>query len=82
MVEIAGFTDDDGNGTVDDSVAMDAAIDAAATARCRTSPNPWVGSVVMVDGRIVGTGATRPPGGPHAERVAMEAAAALSLIHI
>ena len=76
MVEIAGFTDDDGNGTVDDSVAMDAAIDAAATARCRTSPNPWVGSVVMVDGRIVGTGATRPPGGPHAERVAMEAAAA------
>ena len=33
MVEIAGFTDDDGNGTVDDSVAMDAAIDAAVPAR-------------------------------------------------
>ena len=78
MVEIAGCTDHDGNGTVDDCVAMDAAIDAAATARCRTSPNPWVGSVVMVNGRIVGTGATRPPGGLHAERVAME----LSLIHI
>ena len=76
MVDTDGFTDDDGNGTVDDRVAMDAAIDAAATARCRTSPNPWVGSVVTVDGRIVGTGATRPPGGPHAERVAMEAVAA------
>ncbi len=67
MADIVGFTGDD-------HIAMDAAIDVAVTARCRTSPNPWVGSVVMVDGRIVGTGATRPPGGPHAELVAMEAA--------
>lgn len=56
--------------------AMDAAIGAATTARCRTSPNPWVGSVVVVDGRVVGTGATMPPGGAHAERVAMDEAAA------
>ncbi|MDG2426824.1 MAG: bifunctional diaminohydroxyphosphoribosylaminopyrimidine deaminase/5-amino-6-(5-phosphoribosylamino)uracil reductase RibD [Acidimicrobiales bacterium] len=60
---------------VDDAVAMDAAIAAAASARFRTSPNPWVGAVVVVDGRINGTGATEPPGGLHAERMAMEAAA-------
>ncbi len=62
-------------GAVDDAVAMDASIAAAAWARFRTSPNPWVGAVVVLDGRIRGTGATEPPGGLHAERMAMEAAA-------
>jgi diaminohydroxyphosphoribosylaminopyrimidine deaminase/5-amino-6-(5-phosphoribosylamino)uracil reductase len=57
---------------VDDTAAMDAAITAAAAVRCRTSPNPWVGSVVVVEGRIVGIGATKPPGGAHAERTAMD----------
>lgn len=39
-----------------------------------TAPNPWVGAVVVAaDGRIF-DGATRPPGGPHAERVALTAA--------
>ncbi|WP_210036074.1 bifunctional diaminohydroxyphosphoribosylaminopyrimidine deaminase/5-amino-6-(5-phosphoribosylamino)uracil reductase RibD [Pseudonocardia parietis] len=37
-----------------------------------TSPNPAVGCVVLDrDGRVVGTGATSPPGGPHAERAAL-----------
>jgi diaminohydroxyphosphoribosylaminopyrimidine deaminase/5-amino-6-(5-phosphoribosylamino)uracil reductase len=49
---------------------------AAAGVRARTSPNPWVGAVVeTVDGRTF-TGATEPPGGRHAEVVAIEAARA------
>src|SRR5438067_754684 len=38
-----------------------------------TSPNPWVGAVVVRDGKVIGEGFTRPPGGPHAEVVALEA---------
>jgi len=41
-----------------------------------TAPNPAVGCVLVRDGRIVGEGATRPPGGAHAEIVALEAAGA------
>ncbi len=58
----------------DDVRAMEAARAMGRTARFRTSPNPWVGSVVVVDGRIVGTGATEPPGGAHAERSALDQA--------
>jgi len=55
---------------------MHQALAAAATARHRTSPNPWVGCVlVAADGRTV-HGATEPPGGRHAERVALDTAAA------
>ena len=39
-----------------------------------TSPNPPVGAVLVKDGRVVGEGYTRPPGGPHAERVALQEA--------
>ena len=43
---------------------MRAAIAAAAEVRTTTSPNPWVGAVVVDDdGRIIATGATQPPGG-------------------
>ena len=38
------------------------------------SPNPAVGAVLLRDGRIVGEGFTQPPGGPHAEVVALEQA--------
>ena len=71
MVEHA---DDLTPGTSGDGPAMDAAIAAAATARYRTSPNPWVGSVVLVDGLIVRTRAPDPPGGAHAEPPALAAA--------
>ncbi|MDQ3610896.1 MAG: bifunctional diaminohydroxyphosphoribosylaminopyrimidine deaminase/5-amino-6-(5-phosphoribosylamino)uracil reductase RibD [Actinomycetota bacterium] len=38
----------------------------------RTSPNPPVGAVVLdTAGRVVGEGWTSPPGGPHAEVVAL-----------
>ena len=38
------------------------------------SPNPAVGAVLVRDGQVVGTGFTRPPGGAHAEVVALQAA--------
>ena len=58
---------------------MRQAIAAATTARHRTSPNPWVGCVlVAADGSVV-AGATEPPGGRHAERVALDAAAAAGI---
>jgi diaminohydroxyphosphoribosylaminopyrimidine deaminase/5-amino-6-(5-phosphoribosylamino)uracil reductase len=38
----------------------------------RTSPNPPIGAVVLdTDGQVVGEGWTAPPGGPHAEVVAL-----------
>ena len=50
---------------------MQAAIAAARAAHGRTSPNPWVGAVVVRDGAIVSVGATAPYGGPHAEAAAL-----------
>lgn len=59
---------------MDDSDMMRRAIDAAARVRATSSPNPWVGCVVVAaDGRLF-EGATQPPGGPHAEAVALQAA--------
>ncbi|OLR94772.1 bifunctional diaminohydroxyphosphoribosylaminopyrimidine deaminase/5-amino-6-(5-phosphoribosylamino)uracil reductase RibD [Actinokineospora bangkokensis] len=47
---------------------MRTAIARAEAARGTTSPNPAVGAVVLDrSGAVVGTGATQPPGGPHAE---------------
>lgn len=55
---------------------MGLALTAAATVRRRTAPNPWVGAVVVdADGAIAAVGATRPPGGPHAEVVTLARAA-------
>lgn len=55
--------------------AMRLAIDASEAARGSTSPNPPVGAVILdASGAVVGVGATRPPGGPHAEVVALAAA--------
>lgn len=53
---------------------MARAVELAASVRTETSPNPWVGCVVVApDGSWFG-GATEPPGGRHAERVALDAA--------
>jgi diaminohydroxyphosphoribosylaminopyrimidine deaminase/5-amino-6-(5-phosphoribosylamino)uracil reductase len=57
-------------------VAMRRALSLGESVRGRTSPNPAVGAVVLdSDGELVGAGATQPPGGPHAEIVALEQAA-------
>ena len=43
--------------------------------RGTTSPNPPVGCVILdADGELVGSGATAPPGGPHAEVLALREA--------
>lgn len=57
-----------------DGRLMARALELADAVRRRTPPNPWVGSVVTRDGEIVGEGATEPPGGPHAEVLALRAA--------
>ncbi len=51
----------------DDVELMHAACAAAATARLRTAPNPWVGAAIRSTDDSIVTGATHPPGGPHAE---------------
>jgi diaminohydroxyphosphoribosylaminopyrimidine deaminase/5-amino-6-(5-phosphoribosylamino)uracil reductase len=54
--------------------AMRSALAQARRALGRTFPNPAVGAVVFRAGRILGRGATRPPGGDHAEIAALRAA--------
>jgi diaminohydroxyphosphoribosylaminopyrimidine deaminase / 5-amino-6-(5-phosphoribosylamino)uracil reductase len=53
---------------------MARALELARKALGTTSPNPAVGAVLVKDGRVVGEGFTQPPGGPHAEAVAIEQA--------
>jgi len=55
---------------MDDRFGMQRAIELAVSVRATTSPNPWVGAVLSTGYE----GATRPPGGAHAEVVALEAA--------
>ena len=50
---------------------MQQAVDLAAAVRGATSPNPWVGCVIEAPDGQVFTGATEPPGGAHAEVVAL-----------
>jgi diaminohydroxyphosphoribosylaminopyrimidine deaminase/5-amino-6-(5-phosphoribosylamino)uracil reductase len=61
-----------------DLAAMHRALALAASVRMRTSPNPWVGAVVVTADGVSFEGATAPPGGPHAEVVALRAAGDLS----
>jgi diaminohydroxyphosphoribosylaminopyrimidine deaminase/5-amino-6-(5-phosphoribosylamino)uracil reductase len=56
------------------SEPMHRALELAREALGATSPNPNVGAVVVQDGEIVGEGAYRGPGTPHAEIVALERA--------
>jgi len=55
--------------------AMAHACAVGATMRVDARPNPWVGAVVLdARGDLVASGATEPPGGRHAEIVALDAA--------
>lgn len=60
----------------DDRDLMLRAVTLAAGVRSSTSPNPWVGAVIVAGGEIVAVGATEPVGGRHAEIVALDAAGA------
>ena len=51
---------------------MEQALSLAHGVVGRVSPNPAVGAVLVKGGRVVGKGATQPPGGPHAEVMALQ----------
>lgn len=56
---------------------MARAVSLAASVRTETAPNPWVGAILVpAEGERVSCGATQPPGGRHAEIVALDDAAA------
>ncbi|MCB0947886.1 MAG: bifunctional diaminohydroxyphosphoribosylaminopyrimidine deaminase/5-amino-6-(5-phosphoribosylamino)uracil reductase RibD [Mycobacterium sp.] len=55
--------------------AMREAIEQADRVKGHTYPNPPVGAVILDSaGQVVGVGATSPPGGPHAEVLALRRA--------
>lgn len=54
-----------------DAAWMERALALARGALGRTSPNPAVGAVIIRDGAVLGEGWTQPPGGEHAEIVAL-----------
>lgn len=64
--------------TPDEISFMERAVALSARARLLSPPNPWVGAVVVKDGKIVGEGHTQPPGGAHAEVVAIQQAAEMT----
>lgn len=53
---------------------MKRALALADQARVTSPPNPWVGCVIINQGKIVGEGFTQPPGGAHAEVMALQKA--------
>ncbi len=58
----------------DDIRFMSQALSLAEKGRGTTSPNPMVGSVVVKDGRIIGSGFHQYHGGDHAEVIALREA--------
>ncbi len=61
-----------------DEKYMRRALDLAARAKGRTSPNPMVGCVIVRDNEIIGEGYHHRAGEPHAEVLAIEAAGGAS----
>lgn len=57
-----------------DEFYMLQAIEEGERARLLSPPNPWVGCVIVKDGRVISKGHTQPPGKPHAEIMAINAA--------
>lgn len=62
------------------AMPMTLALEAAGKSIGLSDPNPRVGCVIVdSDGRTVGIGYTQPPGGPHAEIVALQDAVSRGL---
>lgn len=57
-----------------DRCFMQQALRLAEKVKGTTFPNPAVGAIVVNKGKIVGSGATRPYGGLHAEKIALQKA--------
>lgn len=64
--------------SIEDKLYMQMALDLAAIAMGRTSPNPMVGAVVVKDDRVVGQGYHARAGTPHAEIQALREAGELA----
>ena len=62
----------DGQARID--AMMRLALTSARRGEGLTHPNPSVGAVVFRGDTVLGRGRTRPPGGPHAEIVALASA--------
>lgn len=61
--------------TAEPEAVMRLAIEQAERVKGSTYPNPPVGAVILDrDGQVAGVGGTQPPGGPHAEVMALRAA--------
>lgn len=60
--------------TVNDLAYLEMAYSLAEKAKGWSSPNPYVGAVIVKKGAIVGTGYHEKPGKPHAEAIALEKA--------
>jgi pyrimidine deaminase RibD-like protein len=56
---------------IPDRAMMIRAIQLATRNLGKTGDNPSVGCVIVLDGRVVGEGATAPGGRPHAEELAL-----------
>lgn len=63
----------------DDHVWMRQALDLASTVMLVTSPNPRVACLIVRDGVLLASGATQAAGGPHAEVMALQQAAARNI---
>jgi diaminohydroxyphosphoribosylaminopyrimidine deaminase/5-amino-6-(5-phosphoribosylamino)uracil reductase len=61
--------------TAFDHAMMARALQLAERGRCITTPNPFVGCVIVKQGRIVGEGFTQNGGRPHAEAMALDTCA-------
>ncbi|MDH4161161.1 MAG: bifunctional diaminohydroxyphosphoribosylaminopyrimidine deaminase/5-amino-6-(5-phosphoribosylamino)uracil reductase RibD [Nitrospirota bacterium] len=57
-----------------DEQYMDLALQLAAKAKGRTSPNPLVGAVVVKNGKVIASGWHQKAGEPHAEAIALRKA--------
>ena len=65
-----------GNSLVNEDLSfMTRALELARRGRYSTQPNPCVGSVIVLDGKIVGEGHHEKAGDPHAEVIALGRAA-------
>lgn len=65
-----------GGEVLDEPGLLARAVANAAAVRRATPPNPWVGAVLVATDGTAFDGATEPPGGRHAEVVALDAARA------